>query len=176
MTEVVFQWDGTLDKFVGDGIVVYWGAPFEQLDHVELAIKCALHMQKRLAELEVKWKAEGRVPFKAGVGIHTGEAVVGNIGAEGKKMDYTMIGGHVNLAARVQGLTRQFGCSIVISEKTASCLRDMIAKDENDDNRGRLGHVSLRKLPPVKVKGMVQPVVVYALESLERGAISIVDA
>ncbi len=176
MTEVVFHWDGTLDKFVGDGIVAYWGAPLEQPDHVELAVKCALHMQKQLAELQVKWKAEGRVPFKAGIGIHTGEAVVGNIGAEGKKMDYTMIGTHVNLASRVQKLTREFGCSLVISEETAACLRDLILKDDSDDNRGHLGHVSLRKLPPVKVKGKVQPVVVYALESLERGAISIVDA
>ena len=176
MTEVVFQWDGTLDKFIGDGIVVYWGAPLEQLDHVELAVKCALHMQKQLAELQEKWKAEGRVPFKAGIGIHTGEVVVGNIGAEGKKMDYTMIGDHVNLAARVQELTREFGCSLVISEETAARLRDLIGKQESGDNRGHLGHVSLRKLPPVKVKGKVQPVVVYALESLERGEISIVDA
>jgi class 3 adenylate cyclase len=176
MTEVVFQWDGTLDKFVGDGIVVYWGAPLDQPDHVELAVKCALHMQKQLAELQEKWKAEGRAPFKAGIGIHTGEAVVGNIGAAGKKMDYTMIGGHVNLTARIQKLTREFGCSLVISEETAARLRDLIMKDDSDDNRGHVGHVSLRKLPPVKVKGKVQPVVVYALESLERGEISIVDA
>ena len=176
MTEAVFQWDGTLDKFIGDGIVAYWGAPLDQPDHVELAVKCALHMQKQLAELQEKWKAEGRVPFKAGIGIHTGEVVVGNIGAEGKKMDYTMIGDHVNLAARVQELTREFGCSLVISEETAARLRDLIGKHERYDNRGHLGHVSLRKLPPVKVKGKVQPVVVYALESLERGEISIVDA
>ena len=176
MTEVVFQWDGTLDKFVGDGIVVYWGAPLVQPDHVELAVKCALHMQKQLAELQEKWKAGGRVPFTAGIGIHTGEVVVGNIGAEGKKMDYTMIGDHVNLTSRVQELTREFGCSLVVSEETAARLRDLLGKEESDDNRGHLGHVSLRKLPPVKVKGKVQPVVVYALESLERGEISIVDA
>ncbi len=176
MTEVVFQWDGTLDKFVGDAIIVYWGAPLDQPDHVELAVKCALHMQKQLAELQEKWKAWGRVPFKAGIGIHTGEVVVGNIGAEGKKMDYTIIGDHVNLTSRVQELTREFGCSLVVSEETAARLRDLLGKEESDDNRGHLGHVSLRKLPPVKVKGKVQPVVVYALESLERGEISIVDA
>jgi len=175
MTEVVFQWDGTLDKFVGDAIIVYWGAPLDQPDHVELAVKCALHMQKQLAELQEKWKAEGRVPFKAGIGIHTGDAVVGNIGAEGKKMDYTMIGDHVNLAARVQELTREFGCSLVVSEETAARLKGLIRKEESDDNRGRLGHVSLRKLPPVKVKGKAQPVVVYALEPLAQGEISIVD-
>jgi len=126
--------------------------------------------------LQEKWKAGGRVPFKAGIGIHTGEVVVGNIGAEGKKMDYTIIGDHVNLTSRVQELTREFGCSLVVSEETAARLRDLLGKEESDDNRGHLGHVSLRKLPPVKVKGKVQPVVVYALESLERGEISIVDA
>src|SRR5207247_8240788 len=63
MTEVVFQWDGTLDKFVGDGIVVYWGAPLGPPGHVELAGKCALHMQKQLAELQEKWKAGGGGPF-----------------------------------------------------------------------------------------------------------------
>src|SRR6266581_4764321 len=61
MTEVVFQWDGTIDKFVGDSIIVYWGAPLDQPNHDELAVKCALHMQRRLAELQEKWKAEGRV-------------------------------------------------------------------------------------------------------------------
>src|SRR5437660_3640383 len=140
MTEAVFQWDGTLDKFIGDGIVAYWGAPLDQPDHVELAVKCALHMQKQLAELQEKWKAEGRVPFKAGIGIHTGEVVVGNIGAEGKKMDYTMIGDHVNLEARVQELTRECGCCLVISEETAARLRDLIGKHERYDNRGHLGH------------------------------------
>src|SRR5437870_10104656 len=176
ITDVVFQWNGTLDKFVGDAVVVFWGAPLDQPDHAELAVKCALHMRKRLEELQAKWRAEGKVPLDNGIGINTGEAVVGNIGAEGKKMDYTMIGDHVNLAARVQELTREFGCSLVISEETAARLRDLIGKHERYDNRGHLGHVSLRKLPPVKVKGKVQPVVVYALESLERGEISIVDA
>ena len=177
MTEVVFQWDGTIDKFVGDSIIVYWGAPLDQPNHDELAVKCALHMQKRLAELQEKWKAEGRVPFRAGIGIHTGEVVVGNIGAEGKRMDYTMIGDHVNLASRLQDLTRQLGFSIVVSEETASRMKDLIGKEGSTDNRGgRLGHVSLRKLPPVKIKGKVRPVVVYALESLESGATSIVDA
>src|SRR3989449_3366492 len=167
MTEVVFQWNGTLDKFVGDAVVVFWGAPLDQPDHAELAVKCALHMRKRLEELQAKWRAEGKVPLDNGIGINTGEAPVGNMGAEGKKMDYTMIGDHVNLAARVQELTREFGCSLVISEETAARLRDLLGKKESDDNRGHLGHVSLRKLPPVKVKGKVQPVVVYALRTLD---------
>ncbi|MBI4400932.1 MAG: adenylate/guanylate cyclase domain-containing protein [Nitrospirae bacterium] len=175
MTEVVFRWNGTLDKFVGDAIVVFWGAPLDQPDHVELAIKCSLHMRKRLGELQKKWKAEGKLPLDNGIGINTGPAVVGNIGAEGKKMDYTMIGDHVNLAARVEGLTRQFGCPIVITEYTAAHLKGMIEAEEGGDNRGRLGHVSLRKLGSVKVKGKDEPVVTYALESLKREEASRVE-
>src|SRR5438309_1355072 len=168
MTEVVFQWNGTLDKFVGDAVVVFWGAPLDQPDHAELAIKCALHMRKRLEELQAKWRAEGKVPLDNGIGINTGEALVGNIGAEGKKMDYTMIGDHVNLAARFQGLTRKFGCPIVVTESTAERLKSMIGAEEKSDNRGHLGHVSLRKLGSVKVKGKDKPVGAYAVESLQR--------
>jgi adenylate cyclase len=174
MTEVVFRWNGTLDKFVGDAIVVFWGAPLDQPDHVELAVKCALHMRKRLGELQDKWKAEGKIPFDHGIGINTGQAVVGNIGAEGKKMDYTMIGDHVNLAARIEGLTRTFGCPIVITEFTAQRLKGLMDQAETGDNRGRISHVTLRKLGAVKVKGKDLPVTVYGLESLGRDRESVV--
>ena len=175
MSEVIIRWNGTLDKFVGDAIVAYWGAPVEQPDHVELAIKCALHMRKRLAELQDKWRAEGRVPFDNGIGINTGVAVVGNIGAEGKKMDYTMIGDQVNLAARVQELTRTFGCPIVITEFTAGHLKHMIGDETGHDNKGRLGHVALQRLGTVRVKGKNQTVVAYGLESLDREEESRID-
>ncbi len=175
MTEVVFRWNGTLDKFVGDEMVVFWGAPLEQPDHAELAIKCALHMRKRLGELQEKWKTEGKFQLDHGIGINTGTALVGNIGAEGKKMDYTMIGDQVNLAARFQGLTRKFGCPIVITESTAGRLKSMIGAEEKGDNRGHLGHVSLRKLGSVKVKGKDKPVGAYAVESLQREELSKVE-
>jgi len=168
MTEVVFRWNGTLDKFVGDEMVVFWGAPLDQPDHAELAIKCALHMRKRLRELQEKWKAEGKDPLDNGIGINTGTVVVGNIGAEGKKMDYTVIGDQVNLAARFQGLTRKFGCPIVVTEYTAEHLKGMIGAEEKGDNRGHLGHVSLRKLGSVKVKGKDKAVGAYTVESLQR--------
>ena len=175
MTEVVFRWNGTLDKFVGDEMVVFWGAPLDQPDHAELAIKCALHMRKRLGELQEKWKAEGKYPLDNGIGINTGTAVVGNIGAEGKKMDYTMIGDQVNLAARFQGLTRKFGCPIVVTEYTAEHLKSMMRAEEKGDNRGHLGHVSLRKLRSVKVRGKDKPVSAYAVESLNREELSKVE-
>ncbi len=169
MTEVVFRWDGTLDKFVGDEIVVFWGAPLDQSDHAERAIKCALHMRKRLNELRDKWNAEGKVLLDNGIGINTGAAVVGNIGAEGKKVDYTIIGDQVNLASRFQGLTRKFGVSIIVTEHTAARLKDMMKAEERTDNRGRLGHVVLRKLGTVRVKGKEEPVGAYTVESLRLG-------
>ena len=168
MTDVIFRWNGTLDKFVGDSIVVFWNAPIEQPDHVELAVKCALNMRKRLDELQGKWKAEGRTPFEHGIGINTGVAVVGNIGAQGKKMDYTMIGDYVNLTARVEGLTRHFSTGIVLTEYTAVRVKALIVHEESADNRGCLGHVALHKLGAVKVKGKETVVVVYGLTSLER--------
>jgi adenylate cyclase len=168
MTDVIFRWNGTLDKFVGDSIVVFWNAPVEQPDHVELAVKCALNMRKRLEELQCKWRAEGRTPFEHGIGINTGVAVVGNIGAQGKKMDYTMIGDYVNLTARVEGLTRHFSTGIVLTEYIAVRLKALIAAEERPDNRGCLGHVALHKLGAVKVKGKESVVVVYGLKSLQR--------
>jgi adenylate cyclase len=175
MTEVIFRWNGTLDKFVGDGIVAYWGAPLEQPDHVELAVKCALHMRKRLEELQQKWRSEGKISFSCGIGINTGEALVGNVGAQGKKMDYTVIGDHVNLAARVEALTRTTGSSIMVTEYTANRLKQLISSPDPEDNRGHLGHVALRMLGSVKVKGKGQAVVVYCLESLTFAEPSRVD-
>lgn len=175
MTEVIFRWNGTLDKFVGDSIVVFWGAPIDQPDHVELAVKCALHMRRRLAELQKQWKAEKKVSLDNGIGIHTGVVVVGNIGAEGRKMEYTMTGDAVNLASRIEGLTRHFECPIIITEDTAARLKGLLKGDEREDNKGRLGHIVLRKLRSVKVKGKDRPVVVYALESKKRGDASVVD-
>jgi adenylate cyclase len=94
--------------------------------------------------------------------------VVGSIGAEGKKGDFTMLGGNANLAARVQKLTRKLGCPVVITEYTAARVKNMIAIADHADNRGRLGHVSLRKLGTARIKGRDETVIVYALESLKR--------
>lgn len=175
MTEVVFRWNGTLDKFVGDEIVVFWGAPLDQPNHAELAIKCALHMRKRLGELQAKWKAEGKTVLDNGIGINTGVVVVGNIGAEGKKMDYTVIGDQVNLAARFQGLTRQSGSSIVVTEHTAERIKGLIEVEDLGDNRGRLGHVRLQRLGAVKVRGRENLVGAYAVETLKLGEASRIE-
>ncbi len=162
MTNIIFQWDGTLDKFVGDEIVAFWGAPVPQPDHAERAVKCALHMVMRLGQLQEKWIAEGRVPLAAGFGINTGEVIVGNIGAEGKKMDYTVIGDNVNLGARVEGLTRKYDANIIITDSTLQRIRDGIRE-------GRVWRLRVRGLDMVAVKGKAKPVPIYELISLERG-------
>ncbi|HEU0050345.1 MAG TPA: adenylate/guanylate cyclase domain-containing protein, partial [Nitrososphaera sp.] len=166
MAEVVFRWNGTLDKFVGDAIVVFWGAPLDQPDHAELAVKCALHMRQRLEELHKKWLAEGKYPLDMGIGINSGEVLVGNMGAEGRKMDYTMIGDQVNLASRVEGLTRKFKAPIVITEHTLKHIQPLLAAEDTEANKERLRHLLIRGFGVVLVKGREKHVLAHAVESL----------
>ncbi len=116
MTGIVFKWEGTLDKFIGDAILAFWGAPMHQENHAELAVKCALEMVSTLRQLQQKWPSEGKPALDCGIGINTGEVIVGNIGAEGKKMDYTIIGDHVNLGSRIESLTRKYNVHILMTD------------------------------------------------------------
>ncbi len=163
MTDVIFRWEGTLDKFVGDAIVAFWGAPMKQENHAELATRCALHMVKRLEELQKKWQAEGKPVLDAGIGLNTGEVVVGNIGAEGKKMDYTVIGDHVNLCARVESLTRRFQAHLLITGYTLEKIRGPVLTN-------RISHLSLTGKERVRVKGKEKMVEIYEVRSLEHGS------
>ncbi|MCX5804720.1 MAG: adenylate/guanylate cyclase domain-containing protein [Proteobacteria bacterium] len=167
MTDIIFQWEGTLDKFVGDEIVAFWGAPLPQENHAELAIKCTLHMTRRLKELHAKWESEGRESLYAGFGLNTGDVIVGNIGADGKKMDYTVIGDNVNLGARVEGLTRKYDSDIIITESTLDKIRGLITD-------GKMWRLKVEGLDKVAVKGKAEPVSIYAISSLEQGAGSFV--
>ena len=144
MTNIIIRWDGTLDKFVGDMIVAFWGAPLHQPNHAELAIKCTLHMKQRLAQLRESWIKQGRTPLDAGFGINTGEALVGNIGAEGKKMDYTVIGDNVNLGSRVEGLTRKYGCRPHYYGGNAQ------SRSGRSLEEGKFGHMLVRGLDIVR--------------------------
>jgi adenylate cyclase len=156
MTDVIFRWEGTLDKFIGDAIVAFWGAPLRQNNHSVLALRCALEMSDRLARLQEKWADEGKSSFSIGIGINTGEVIVGNIGAEGKKMDYTVIGDSVNLGARVESLTKDYGCEVMLTEYTLD-RAGQLAGDE------MLDFFSARELGRVLVKGKREPVTVYQL-------------
>jgi adenylate cyclase len=123
-----------------------------QPDHAERACRCALSMIEKLKELQAKWTAEGKYAIDIGIGINTGDMVVGNMGAEGKKMDYTVIGDNVNLGARLEGLTRQYNNHIIISEYTYKNVA---------------GRVVVNELGSVTVKGKQFPVVIYDLVGLK---------
>lgn len=167
MTDMVFKWEGTLDKFIGDAILAFWGAPLQQENHAELAVRCALDMLKRLEDLQQRWQQEGRPLLDCGIGINTGEVIVGNIGAEGKKMDYTIIGDHVNLGSRVEALTRKYDTHILLTEFTVNKLRVPVAE-------GTLGSLSIKGLGSVIVKGKENPVTVYELKALAEGAMTVI--
>lgn len=160
MADIIFRWDGTLDKFVGDEIMALWGAPIEQPNHAELALRCALNMSDKLNQLQEMWKGKGSEVLDVGIGINTGEVLIGNIGAPGKKMDYTAIGDHVNLAARVEKLTRQYGTRILITENTYEYVKPIVSK-------GMLGHFEMNELSSVKVKGKEKEVKIFALKNVE---------
>jgi len=159
MTEIIFKWEGTLDKFVGDEIMAFWGAPLIQDDHAERAVMCAMDMRSRLDELQRKWLSEGRPALDAGIGINSGEMLVGNIGAEGKKMDYTVIGDHVNLGARVEALTRKYEKPVVITAHTFAMLPAQFMEDQTES-------LHFEWLEEVTVKGKEQAVGLYAVNTL----------
>lgn len=162
LTNIVLKWEGTLDKFVGDALLAFWGAPLQQADHAERALRCALEMAAALEALREKWRAEGKPPLACGIGMNTGEVVVGNIGAAERKMEYTVIGDHVNLASRVESLTGKYTAQIIITEFTLAKVRE--ALDEQ-----RIAQVTVKGLDRVIVKGREQPVTIYEVIHHEHG-------
>lgn len=151
MSRVIIEHDGTLDKFLGDGILAYWGAPVPQADHAAQAVRCVLHMVRRLEELQLEWRKRGMEPLESGIGINTGEVVVGNMGAEGIKMEYTVIGDNVNLTYRIQNEGRSTGRP-AMSDATYALVKDIVVAD---------------LIGPVMVKGKQKPVLLYALRGLK---------
>lgn len=123
MLNVIFENNGTLDKFTGDGIMVEFGAPLEDPDQEKHAVKTAIEMELALHELNRKWEKERNLHLEIGIGINTGFAVVGNIGSE-KRMEYTAIGDTVNVASRLEHASKEHKTTILISETTASALKD----------------------------------------------------
>ncbi|MGE5361467.1 MAG: CHASE2 domain-containing protein [Bacteroidales bacterium] len=147
MVDVLFQHQGTVDKFVGDMVMALFGAPVGDARHADCAVQAALHMVRALAELNARWEREGRPRLAIGVGINSGEMIVGNVGSE-QIMSYTVIGDAVNLASRLESLNKQFGTTILISDGTRRLLS---------------GQYLLDPLGEVTVKGKSVPVLIYCV-------------
>ena len=122
MTDLVFKNDGVLDKYIGDAVMAFWNAPFEQADHARRAVRTALQMLSALKDMNDKGEF-GSLKLKIGIGINTGEMVVGNMGSE-NRFDYTVIGDSVNSGSRLESLTKEYGVSLLISESTKEELGD----------------------------------------------------
>jgi len=122
MTDVVFAHEGVLDKYIGDAVMAFWNAPFDQADHARRAVETALDMLKALEEMNAA-KRFGERELHIGVGINTGDMVVGNMGSL-KRFDYTVIGDAVNLASRLESLTKEYGVRLLVSESTMAGLGD----------------------------------------------------
>jgi len=136
-----------VDKFIGDGILAYWGAFTPDHNHAQEASQAALEMIEKVKELNLRWATQGKGPIAIGIGVNTGTVIFGNIG-KGKKIEFTVIGDAVNLAARLESLNKEFHTSIIISEET----------------RNRLGkEARVRALGGVKVKGKTVETTVYEL-------------
>jgi adenylate cyclase len=147
MTEAVFKHGGTVDKYIGDAIMALYNVPFEAPDHARRAVRTALEFQERLRPLAERFAAKYGGTLACGVGIHTGDAVVGTIGSE-QRLEYTAIGDTINLGSRLEGLTKEFSVPIIMSEATAAEVA---------------GEFGMRDLGEVTVKGKAIPVKIYAV-------------
>ncbi|MHB8147061.1 MAG: adenylate/guanylate cyclase domain-containing protein [Vulcanimicrobiaceae bacterium] len=148
MCQIIFAYGGYVDKFIGDCVMAVFSAPYQKDDDAANAVKSAVAQQKKIAELSEKWKAMGKREFTVGMGINTGEVVMGNLGSS-SRMNYTVIGDNVNVAARLYNVAK--GGEIIISESTyAECKEFVVAQE----------------LEPVSVKGKSQPIRIYNISDI----------
>ncbi len=145
MTEIVFQYDGLLDKYEGDAIIAIFGAPVQIEDHATKACHASIDMQRKLVEMRQQWHREGRPEMTARIGVNSGNMTVGNMGST-MRFDYTMMGDTVNLASRLEGANKEYQTHLMCSEFTLERCN---------------GSVQARELDLLRVKGKNLPVRVY---------------
>lgn len=151
MTDIILDSQGTLDKYVGDEIMCFWGAPLPQEEHAILACQCALQQMETLHKMNENWPPEKKINI--GIGINSGIMTVGNMGSMGR-MNYTLMGDNVNLGARLEGTNKQYLTNIIISEYTYGLVKDRIIARELDN---------------IRVKGKNKPVLIYELNDVTHG-------
>ena len=151
MVEVILKHNGTLDKYIGDAIMAFYNDPIEMEDHALRAVKTAVEMKETLDKLNKKWKSEGKPVLNMGIGINTGEMIVGHLGSP-RLVDYTVIGDNVNLASRIEGLNKEYGTNIIIGEATYEEVKDDIEAVYLDE---------------CKVKGKQNAVKIYSVTGIK---------
>jgi adenylate cyclase len=144
LTQVIYQHRGTIDKYMGDCIMAFWGAPVSDPQHARSAVLAGLKMQATMAALEPQFKARGWPQLHIGVGVNTGRMSVGNMGSD-IRVAYTVMGDAVNLASRLEGLTKYYGVSMIVGEATRASVPDFV----------------FRELDRVRPKGKKEPVAIY---------------
>ena len=147
LATTVIELKGTVDKYMGDGLLAFWGAPLSNPDHAYYACQAALRCQEKVAQLNQKWQATGDVTFPTRIGIHTGETLVGNMGSV-ERMNYTVLGDSVNLASRLEAINHIYGTEIIVSATTYHQVAHKF---------------HFRPLDIVVVKGKKQGVLLYEL-------------
>ncbi len=147
MTDVIIKNGGTIDKFMGDCIMAFWNAPIANPKHRQMAIKSAIEMQKELVKLNKKLKAEGLPEINIGIGINSGEALVGNMGSE-QRFDYSVIGDAVNLASRLESSSKTLGKTLVIGESTRNTIEN---------------NFKFKYIDSITVKGKTEKIKVYTI-------------
>jgi adenylate cyclase len=155
MTKVIAAHMGTVDKYIGDAVMAFWGAPVDMSDHALQACRAAVACQREIDALSTAWRASGKYEFHTRIGLATGEVVVGNVGSD-QRLNYSVIGDPVNLASRLEGLNKSYKTGVLISEDTYQACAE---------------HIEARLIDFVVVKGKVEPVRIYELIG-ERGDIS----
>jgi adenylate cyclase len=150
MTDLVFEHKGTVDKYMGDAIMSFWGAPLDQPDHALQACKTSVAMLKQLDVLRAGWKAQGKPDIDIGIGLNSGMISVGNMGST-RMFNYTVIGDDVNLASRLEGTNKTYGTRIILGENTYKLVK---------------GQVVARELGGVMVKGKKKPVTIFELREI----------
>ncbi|HEY1423834.1 MAG TPA: adenylate/guanylate cyclase domain-containing protein, partial [Candidatus Acidoferrum sp.] len=148
MTQIVFKHRGTLDKYIGDAVMAFWGAPIEDPEQAVMACQTALDMIARIHEMQKKWQAQGKPRLDIGIGLNTGVASVGKMGSS-LRLAYTALGDSVNLSSRLEGLNKDYGTHILVNEPTYLAAKNSA--------------FVFRELDLIRVKGKNEPVVIYEL-------------
>jgi adenylate cyclase len=148
MTKIVFDTRGTLDKYIGDAVMAFWGAPIEEAAHAKYACDAAVNMMNRVHQLQKVWEAEGKPKLDIGIGLNSGVASVGKMGSD-LHYAYTAIGDTVNLSSRLEGLNKDYGTHVLANESTYKAAQG--------------GDFLFRELDVIRVKGKMQGVTIYEL-------------